>query len=176
MESEQTRQVLVFKHGSRAVLLVGGILLAGGVGLIYTAITNAKSSAGTSFYHFSMGIILLLTGAKLAFGLERNEFNLSARRWRSSRGLFKRKAEKGTFDDLDAVLFDHRQRRHGIQYYDSYHVGVSRSSGEVLHIEQTTSREYAEALARELAMRLGIEVEELSDGASEEPGGEPDEE
>jgi hypothetical protein len=172
MSTEQTKQVLLFKHGSRSVVLVGAFLLASGGGLVYVAVTGPNITSGRSLYYLIMGIILLLTGGKLAFGLERNEFDLSSRRWRSRRGLFKRTTEKGTFEDLEAVVFDHQQRRHGIQYYDSYHVGITRAGGDDLHIEQTTSREYALALARELAMRLGVKFVETDEETDEEPDGE----
>ena len=163
MRTHPDNHMISFRHGSRAVVLMGVILMLVGAALCYVAFADPEATTGTSIFLVAVGLLLLAIGAKLAFGLERVSLDLASRTWHSTSGaVFKRRA-MGPLDDLEAVVLEAKEHRHGAEHFYMYRVGFLLSDGSQLHAGMDRSLESARRAARELSMRTGLPFRDLSE-------------
>ena len=148
--------VLHFRHGSRAVVLMGVILMLTGAALGYVAFADPEATTGTSIFLVAVGLLLLAIGAKLAFGLERVSLDPASRTWQSVSGVFFQKKEQGSLDDLEAVVLERQEQRHGAQHYYMYRVYFLKKDGGELHAGMDRSEESARSAALALSAKTGL--------------------
>ncbi len=163
MDMDKHNNLLCFRHGSRATVLMGVILMLAGAAVGYVAFADPEATTGTSIFLVSVGLLLLIIGAKLAFGLERVYMDLGARTWGSVSGAFFRKKEKGSLDDLEAVVLERQEHRHGAEHFYMYRVYFLKKDGGELHAGMDRDIESARRAARELSMRTGLDFRDESE-------------
>ena len=163
MTVHHNKHILRFRHGNRAVVLMGVILMLTGAALGYVAFADPEATTGTSIFLVAVGLLLLAIGGKLAFGLERVSLDPASRTWQSVSGVFFRRKDEGSFDLLEAVVLERQEQRHGAQHYYMYRVYFLKKDGGELHAGMDRDIESARLGARELSMRTGLAFRDESE-------------
>ncbi len=167
MPANHDNHMIHFRHGSRSTVLMGAILMLAGAALGYVAFADPEATTGTSIFLVAVGLMLLAIGTKLAFGLELVSLDLASRTWHSTSGAVFKRRSMGSMDDLEAVVLEVQQHRHGAEHFYMYRVGFLLSDGSQLHAGMDRSLESARQGARELSMRTGLPFRDESQSEEE---------
>ncbi len=138
------------------MVLMGAILMLTGAALGYVAFADPEATTGTSIFLLAVGFMLLIIGVKLAFGLERVSLDPAARTWQSVSGAVFRKKQNGSFDELEAVVLERQEHRHGAQHYDMFRVFFRKNNKDELHAGMDRSEEAAREAALALSAKTGL--------------------